>query len=76
MDLKKETKILPIIEKYPSVYDALYKLNPKVKRLKNPIARRTIGKKANLEMISGMLNIPLDKLISTIKSAIDASAEK
>ncbi len=76
MELKKETKILPIIDKYLSVYDALYKLNSKVKRLKNPIARRTIGKKANLEMISDMLEIPLDKLISIIKSAIDASAEK
>ncbi|KKM81862.1 hypothetical protein LCGC14_1325490 [marine sediment metagenome] len=76
MELKKGTKILPIIDKYPNVYDALYKLNSKVKRLKNPIARRTIGKKANLEMISDMLEIPLDKLISTIKSAIDASADE
>ena len=77
MEISKTTKILPIIDKYPRVYEELYKISSKVKRLKNPIARRTIGKKATLEMVSGMLKIPLETLISVIKTGIEASgAEK
>ncbi len=77
MEINKTTKILPIIDKYPRVYEELYKISSKVKRLKNPIARRTIGKKATLEMVSGMLKIPLETLISVIKTGIEASgAEK
>ena len=63
MDLNKSTKILPIIDKYPKVYDALYKLSPKVKRLKNPIAKKAIGGKATLEMISGMIKIYNENLL-------------
>ncbi len=73
MEINKTTKILPIIDKYPRVYEELYKISSKVKRLKNPIARRTIGKKATLEMVSGMLKIPLETLISVIKTGIEAS---
>ncbi len=77
MEINKTTKIIPIIDKYPIVYEELYKISSKVKRLKNPIARRTIGKKATLEMVSGMLKIPLETLISVIKTGIEASgAEK
>ena len=73
MEINKTTKILPIIDKYPKVYEELYKISSKIKRLKNPIARKTIGKKASLEMVSEMLKIPLEKLISVIKTTIETS---
>ncbi len=74
MEINNTTKILPIIDKYPQVYVEIYKLNPKVKRLKNPIARKTMGKKATIEMVSKMLKIPIDKLISTITKAVESSS--
>jgi len=73
MELNKTTKILPIIDKYPKVYDELLKLSSKTKRLKNPIVRRTIGKKATLLSVSELFNVPLETLISTIKNAIEVS---
>lgn len=77
MEINKTTKILPIIDKYPRVYEELYKISSKIKKLKNPIARKTIGKKISLEIVSGMLKIPLEKLISVIKTTIEMSgAEK
>ncbi len=76
MELNKSTKILPIIDKYPKVYDALFKLSSKVKRLKNPVARKTMGKKATLEMLSQMLKVSLEKLISTIQNAIETSGNE
>lgn len=75
MEINNSTKILPLIDKYPKVYDELNKLSSKAKRFKNPIVRKTIGKKATLEMVSVILEIPLEKIISTVKSAIEASAD-
>ena len=74
MEINNSTKILPLIDKYPKVYDELYKLSPKAKRFKNPIVRKTIGKKATLEMVSVILEVTLETIISTVKSAIEASA--
>ena len=74
MEINNSTKILPLIDKYPKVYNELYKLSPKAKRFKNPIVRKTIGKKATLEMVSVILEVTLETIISTVKSAIEASA--
>jgi DUF438 domain-containing protein len=76
MEINSSTKILPLIDKYPKVFDDLYKLSSKVKRLKNPIVRKTIGKKATLEKVSELFEIPLETIISTIKSAIEVSGEE
>ncbi|MBY9019644.1 MAG: DUF438 domain-containing protein [Candidatus Lokiarchaeota archaeon] len=76
MELNKSTKILPIIDKYQKVYDDLYNLSSKVKRFKNPIVRKTIGKKATLEMTAEILEISMETLISTIRSAIEGSPEQ
>ncbi|MFX1325884.1 MAG: DUF438 domain-containing protein [Promethearchaeota archaeon] len=75
MELSKTTKILPILDEFPKAYDEIFKLNPKVKRLKNPIARKTIGKKATIEFVSEMLDIPIEKIISTIKGVIESTKE-
>jgi len=73
MKLDGDTKILLLIDKYPKVYEALYKISNKVQRLKDPIARKTVGKSATLTMVSVMLGIPLETLISTIQNAIEAN---
>ena len=76
MEVNNKTKILPILDKYPKVYDEIFKLNPKVKRLKNPIARKTIGKMASIEWVSSLLNIPLEKIISIIQEVVESSSEE
>ncbi|MFX1479762.1 MAG: DUF438 domain-containing protein [Promethearchaeota archaeon] len=74
MEINNNTKILPILDKYPKVYDEIYKINPKLKRLKNPIARKTIGKKATIEWVSELLNIPIEKLILIIQEAAETNS--
>jgi len=76
MELNKSTKILPIIDNFPKVYEALYELSSKVKRFKNPLVRKTLGKKATLEMTSEILNVTLETIISTIKHAIEISGDE
>ena len=75
MEINNSTKILPLIDKYPKLYDELFKLSSKVKRFKNPIVRKTIGKKATLEMVAVILEVSLERIISTVKSAIEASVD-
>jgi len=75
MEINNSTKILPIIDKYPKAYDELFKLSSQVKRFKNPIVRKTIGKNATLEMVSVLLKVSLEEVISTVKSAIEASGD-
>ncbi|MBY9003045.1 MAG: DUF438 domain-containing protein [Candidatus Lokiarchaeota archaeon] len=75
MEINNSTIILPLIDKYPKVFDELLKFSSKAKRFKNPIVRKTIGKKATLEMVSVILEVPLERIISTIKSAIEDSVD-
>ncbi|MHA2185034.1 MAG: DUF438 domain-containing protein [Promethearchaeota archaeon] len=74
MEINNTTKILPILDKYPKVYDEIYKLNRKVKRLKNPIARKTIGKKATIKWVADLLSIPIETLLSVIKKEVESSS--
>ena len=76
MEINRSTKILPLIDKYQKVYDELYKLSSKTKRFKNPIVRKTIGKKSTIEMASGILEIPIETIITIIKSVIEVSVEE
>ncbi|GAH24017.1 unnamed protein product, partial [marine sediment metagenome] len=76
MEINSSTRILPIIDKYQKIYDELYKLSSKTKRFKNRIVRKTIGKKATIEMASEILEIPIETIITIIKSAIEASGDE
>ena len=75
MEINNSTLILPLVDMYPKVYEELLKLSPKAKRFKNPIVRKTIGKKATLEMVSVILEVSLETIIKSVKSAIESSAE-
>ena len=76
MEINSSTRILPIIDKYQKVYDELYKLSSKTKRFKNRIVRKTIGKKATIEMASEILEVPIETIISIIKNVIEASGDE
>ncbi|MHA2329933.1 MAG: DUF438 domain-containing protein, partial [Candidatus Hodarchaeales archaeon] len=71
LNLSSSTKILVLIEEYPFLMDVLIKLNPILKRLKNPILRRTVGKKATIVDVSKMSGIEVPQLLRTIKQSIE-----
>ena len=76
MDLNKKTKILPLIEQFPHVYNELLKLSPKIKRLKNPIVRRTIGKNATLKDVSKLIDVDLSKILQVIEESMGKTSEE
>jgi len=71
INIDEKTKILPLIKEYPSLYDDLLKLSPKIKKLKNPLIRRTLGKFATLKDVADLLDIQLDELLKIVKVSIE-----
>ncbi len=76
MDINKKTKILPLIKQFPHVYNELLKLSPKIKRLKNPIVRRTIGKSATIKDVSTLIDVDLSKILQVIEESMGKTSEE
>ncbi|MHA2053799.1 MAG: DUF438 domain-containing protein [Candidatus Hodarchaeales archaeon] len=72
--LTEATKILEVVNEYPILMDILIDLDPKLKRLQNPILRRTVGRKATLTDVAQMVNMDLDDLISHLSKELENKA--
>ena len=76
MDVNKKTKILPLIKQFPHIYTELLKLSPKIKRIKNPIVRRTIGKSATIKDVSKLIDVDLSKILQVIEISMGKTSEE
>jgi len=57
MEITLDTKIYDLLKNYPFLEDKLIKLNPKYKKLKNPILKRTVARVASIKqaaIVGGM----------------------
>lgn len=70
IELLPETKLSVLLEKYPWLKEKLPQLNPAFKMLQTPLARLMIPK-ATIQIMSERSNMPLDELMTGIKSMID-----
>ncbi|WP_456391831.1 DUF1858 domain-containing protein [Nitratifractor sp.] len=52
MEITPETRIHALLENYPKLESFLMKLNPKYKKLKNPVLRRTVARIATLSQVA------------------------
>ncbi|UCG04636.1 MAG: DUF438 domain-containing protein [Candidatus Heimdallarchaeota archaeon] len=71
MKITESTKINDLIEEYPFVIDTLMKLNPKLKRLRNPFLRKTVGRRATLTDVSQMSGSTISQLVQAIATSIE-----
>jgi len=70
-----ETKIAELLEAYPQLEDVLIRQSPHFKALKNPILRKTVAKVATLERASQMSGIPVRRLVSALREAVNLPGE-
>lgn len=66
MEVTLETKIYDLLREYPFLEDKLIEINPKFKKLKNPVLRRTVARLASIKqaaIVGGMDPIELLNLI-------------
>ncbi|MHA1215071.1 MAG: DUF438 domain-containing protein [Candidatus Hodarchaeales archaeon] len=68
--LKKNTKINSLLEEHPSLLNKLADINPKFNKFKNPILRKTVGRRATLADVADMIGIPLDTLLNIISDEV------
>ncbi|MFC1585085.1 DUF438 domain-containing protein [Fibrobacterota bacterium] len=71
MDITPKTKVSAILDKYPFLLDFLAGLAPKFKLLKNPIARKTVGKVASLDQAASIGGLGIEELLSKIAGKIE-----
>ena len=69
--IKDSWKLGPLIKEYPFLLDALIGFDPKLKKLNNPILRRTVGKRATISGVSSMIGISSDSLVNFISNTIN-----
>ncbi len=74
--LKASTKILELANEFPFLFDTLVEISPKLKRLRNPILQKTIGRRATLTDVSKMSNVPLNRLFVLLSESISENANE
>ena len=65
-----ETKLAPLLKEYPFLEQVLADLSPRYELLKNKVLRATAAKMASLSMVAGLGEVPLAKLLETIRKAV------
>ena len=69
-ELTRDTVLGPLVKKYPYIRKFLISLNPKYKKLKNPILFKTMSGIANLAMIAERGEMVLDELLLHLNGEI------
>ena len=73
MDITPNTPINTLLQAYPQLEQVLIDLNPKFKKLKNPVLRNSIGRVARLEQAANMVNLPPAELVNKLRRAVGQS---
>jgi len=69
--LSETTKINEIIKEYPFLKEVLAELDPKLKRLQNPILSKTVGRKATLTDVAQLINLDLNQVVNFLAEKIE-----
>ncbi len=70
MEIDLHTKIGQLLEAYPELEEELIAINPKYKKLKNPILRRTVARIATLEQVAKVGGMEPVKLVNRIRAIL------
>ena len=70
MEITLDTKIHDLLKAYPFLEDELIKINPKFKKLKNPILRRTVARVAAVKQAAIVGGMDPVVLLNRIREAV------
>ncbi|MFX0087131.1 MAG: DUF438 domain-containing protein [Candidatus Hodarchaeota archaeon] len=68
--LNESTKISELLKEFPTLLESLIKYDQKLKKLGNPILRKTVGRTATVLDISNTIGISAEKLIAFLSDEI------
>ena len=69
LPITPDTRLAALLEAMPELEETLYGLSPAYRKLKNPVLRKTVGRVATLQQVARVGNVPLGKLINTLRAA-------
>ncbi len=70
MEITPKTKVNDLLNAYPQLEDFLMRLNPKYKKLKNPILRRTVAKIATLTQVAKIGGYDVLELVNLLRKEV------
>jgi len=66
---------MELTKEFPFLFDTLVEASPKLKKLRNPILQRTIGRRATLTDVSIISKIPLRRILELLADSISANSD-
>ena len=70
MEITPKTKIDTLLKTYPELEQYLMDLNPKYKKLKNPVLRRTVAKIATLTQVAKIGGYEVMDLVNKLRTQV------
>ncbi|BCD68888.1 DUF1858 domain-containing protein [Nitratiruptor sp. YY09-18] len=70
MEITDKTKVHDLLQTYPELEEKLIALNPKYKKLKNPILRKTIARVATLRQVAAVGGMDVQELVNTLRKFV------
>ena len=70
MEINLDTKIYDLLKEYPFLEDELIRINPKFKKLKNPILKKTVARIASIKQAAAVGGMDAGELLNRIRKAV------
>lgn len=71
--ITKEIKIAKLLKEYPDSLEILIRISPHFEKLRNKVLRKTLAGRITLEQAASIGGVPVDKILSELKSAAVSS---
>ncbi len=72
----KDLKISKLLAQYPQAIDVLIKVSPHFRKLKNPILRKALAGRVNVEQAARIANVDVDVLLFKLNNSINKFSEE
>lgn len=70
-----DSKVGALLQEFPQLEDVLIQMSPAFGHLRNPVLRKTVARVATLRQIAKVGDVPLGKLINTLRQAVGLKEE-
>lgn len=70
LTITPDTKIGPLLDRYPQLEAPLMQLSPAYAKLRNPLLRKTIAKIATLQQVAKIGEVPIGTLVNTLRKEL------
>ncbi len=70
LTITPDTRIGPLLDRFPKLEEPLMKLSPAYAKLRNPLLRKTVAKVATLRQVAQIGDVQIGTLINTLRQAL------